>query len=157
MTTIISRKFDGSKSRSWNGELIERQQEMLVFHGVFDHDVEHKDLGLIRRGTMSYEFYWLDRWYNIFRFHEPDGTLRNFYCNVNMPPVFENDTLEYVDLDIDVVVQPDLTYVILDRDEFVSNSKRFGYSEEIIARAEESCRDLIEMIRARSFPFDSSV
>ena len=156
MTSIISRKFDGSRSRSWTAELLERSSDLLTFRGTFDADVEHADLGLIRRGTVSYEFYWLGRWYNIFRFEEPGGALRNFYCNVSMPPVYENDTLEYVDLDIDILVLPDLSYSILDRDEFSLNIERFRYSDEVIANAKKACNDLTDMIRSRSFPFDSA-
>ena len=65
-----------------------------MFLGVFDLEVEHPDLGIIRRGTVSYEYYWLDQWYNVFRFENPDGPLRNYYCNVNMPPVFANNVLD---------------------------------------------------------------
>ncbi|MFN2579381.1 MAG: DUF402 domain-containing protein, partial [Pyrinomonadaceae bacterium] len=77
------------------------------------------------------EYYWLDRWYNIFRFLEHDGKTRLFYCNVNTPPVFADDSLTYVDLDIDVLVQPDLSYQVLDVDEFESNAARYGYSAEV--------------------------
>ena len=86
--TINSRKYDQTIRRSWRAELIETTGSMLVFIGKFEFDVEHTDLGFIPRGTVSYEYYWLDRWYNIFRFLLPDGRLRNYYCNINMPPVF---------------------------------------------------------------------
>ena len=105
--TINSRKYDQSIRRTWTCELIERNDPLIVVVGEFDRDVEHPGLGSISRGTVSYEYYWLDRWYNIFRFHEPDGALRNYYCNVAMPPTLDNGVLDYVDLDIDIVVWPD--------------------------------------------------
>ena len=121
--------------------------------GVFDRDVQHDDLGLIRRGTVSYEYYWLDRWYNVFRFHEPEGELRNYYCNINMPPVFENGVLDYVDLDLDVLVRNDLCYKILDRADFEENAKRFGYSDELRVKADDSVKEVIRVIENREFPF----
>lgn len=152
--TIISRKFDGSVSRSWKCGLTERSGDLLTFLGVFDRDIEHPDLGFIRRGTLSYEYYWLDRWYNIFRFHEPDGALRNYYCNINMPPRFDNDVLDYVDLDIDVLVSHDLSYRILDLEEFEANALRFGYSEEIREKVSSSVNEVVGMIERLDFPFD---
>jgi len=73
--TINSRKFDGKIHRSWQAESIAQKDSLLIFVGEFDKEVKHSHLGVIRRGTISYEYYWLDRWYNVFRFHEPDGDL----------------------------------------------------------------------------------
>lgn len=126
---------------------------LLVFEGVFDFNVSHVELGFIRRGTVSYEYYWLDRWYNVFRFHEPDGGLRNYYCNMNMPPVFENGELDYIDLDLDVLVWPDLSYKILDREDFEQNAERFGYSDEIRVNVNAAMNDVIMLIENRKFPF----
>jgi protein associated with RNAse G/E len=152
--TIISRKYDGTISRSWKCSLLEKEGDLLSFLGVFEDEVSHPDLGIIRRGTTSLEFYWLDRWYNIFRFHEPDGELRNYYCNINLPPKFENDVLDYVDLDIDVVVWRDLRYEILDMEDFQRNSKEYDYPLVVRQKAEESISELISMIEGRKFPFD---
>lgn len=151
--TVNSRKFDGSIQRSWTCRLIKQNGPLFVFEGVFDFDVSHNDLGFIRRGTVSYEYYWLDRWYNVFRFHEPEGDLRNYYCNINMPPVFESGVLDYVDLDLDVLVQPDLSYRILDREDFEQNAKRFGYSDEIRVNVNAAMSDVIKLIEKRQFPF----
>lgn len=150
MITVNSRGCDGSIRRSWKCELIERRDSLLVFVGEFEHAVEHPDLGRIEKGTVSYEYYWLDRWYNIFRFHSPAGELRNFYCNISMPPTFEGDVLDYVDLDIDIVVWPDFRYDVLDREDYEANSKKFGYSAEVNARVEETLNELLELIANRS-------
>lgn len=101
------------------------------------------------------EYYWLDRWYNIFRFLHPDGSTRLFYCNVTTPPILEKQVLTYVDLDIDILVLPDFSYDILDADEFEANAGRYGYGEEIKLRSEESVDKLTAMIASREFPFDA--
>ncbi len=154
---INSRKFDRSIRRSWTADLIEKQNSLLVFVGIFNETVKHPFLGVIRCGTISYEYYWLDRWYNVFRFHEPEGDFRNFYCNLNMPPVFQNNVLDYVDLDIDVIVWKDFSYEIHDLDDFKINSKKFQYSEKLKKKVEIQLKSLIEMIQNRDFPFDVSI
>lgn len=152
--TINSRKFDGKIHKSWKAELISETNELLTFKGVFEKEVNHPLLGVIRRGTVSYEYYWKNDWYNVFRFHKPEGDLRNFYCNLNLPPQFENDVLDYVDLDIDVLVEKDFSLKILDLDEFEIHALKYVYSAEIRRRVDFTLQKLLLMIERKLFPFD---
>lgn len=152
--TIKSRKFDGTVNYSWQAELIETNGSLLKFVGEFDKQVSHQHLGVISPKTVSYEFYWIDRWYNVFRFHEPDGSFRNFYCNVNLPPTFENKILDYIDLDIDVLVWKDFTPQILDMDEFEENARKFSYPNDLRIKAAAALDELLFIIENKIFPFD---
>ncbi|MEP7147660.1 MAG: DUF402 domain-containing protein [Acidobacteriota bacterium] len=152
MITVNSRRFDETIRKSWECELLFQRDSLIAAVGEFTENVRHPDLGHLRKGTISYEFYWLDRWYNIFRFHEPSGELRNFYCNVSMPPSFENEILDFVDLDIDVVIDPDFKPTVLDRNEYERSSATFGYSDEIDARVEASLEELLELFEKRDMP-----
>src|SRR5258708_33775320 len=125
--TVNARKYDQIIRRSWKGGLISSKENLLLVVGRFESDVEHAGLGLIKQDTISVEYFWLDRWYNIFRFHEADGSLRNYYCNVAMPATFTDGILDYVDLDIDVVVWPNRKYDGLDRDDFDGNRLKYRY------------------------------
>lgn len=151
---INSRKIDNKIHRSWNAQLIEWNTSLLILVGEFENEVRHKHLGVIRRKTLSYEYYWFDRWFSVFRFHEPDGNLRNFYCNINQPPVFENNTLDYIDLDIDVIVWNDYRREILDVDEFEENTKKYNYSKQLVKKTKNSLSELLELIDNRHFPFN---
>lgn len=151
--TVNSRKYNGEIRRSWKVEFIERRDSLLIFVGEFENEVRHPELGVIRRGTVSYEYYWLDRWYNVFKFHEPEGELRNFYCNLNMPPRFENNVLDYIDLEIDVLVSKSFEVKILDREEFAENSKLFGYPEDLVAKTFGTLDEVLKIIKNRVFPF----
>jgi len=132
-----------------------RNNSLLKFVGEFQKEVIHSHLGVIGRGTISYEFYWLERWYNVFRFHEPDGGFRNFYCNINMPPKFENGILDYIDLDIDIVVWSDFSRQILDIEEFEENSHKYNYPNLLREKVRDSLSELISLIENRVFPFDN--
>jgi hypothetical protein len=150
-------KYDGTLHRRWRAERARSEGSLLILDAVFDEEVRHAQLGVIRRGTVSIEYYWLDRWYNVFRFLELDGRVRNFYCNVNMPPQFDGRTLAYVDLDMDIVVSPSLSYEILDLDEFEVNAKRYQYPVDVQTRAHEALDELVSLIKAREFPFNQTV
>lgn len=151
---INSRKFNGEIHKSWKADLISETEEILTFEGVFESQVKHPLLGVIRRGTVSFEFYWKNEWFNVFRFHEPEGDLRNFYCNINLPPTFENGVLDYVDLDVDVLVWKDFSFQILDLDEFETHALKYNYSEEMRNKVDLTLQKLLSMIEQKNFPFD---
>ncbi len=154
MITINSRSFDGALKKTWKAELIDDSNGIIAVKGTFDRTIEHPHMNVIRRGTLSYEYFWLDRWFNVFRFHEPDGTFRNYYCNVCMPPSWHEDVLDYVDLDIDVIVDAAGRLTILDEDEFRENAARFGYPAEVRTRAEDAVGEIMQLIGRREFPFE---
>ena len=147
-------KFDGTEHRRWPARLIGRVGSLVVLYATFDEEINHALLGKIAPGTKSLEYYWTDRWYNVFRFSEPTGELRNYYCNVNAPPVFEDGVLSYIDLDVDILVAPDLSYSILDEDEFETHALRFNYPQEVRRNAQLALLELIHLIEGREFPFD---
>jgi protein associated with RNAse G/E len=151
--TVRVLKYDGSESRRWHATLSRQEGSLVVVDAQFEDDVRHHLLGEIGRGTRTIEYYWLDRWYNVFRFLEGDGRTRLYYCNVNMPPVMSHGSLTYIDLDIDVLVQPDFSYQVLDLEEFEENAARFEYPEQIKASARAAVGELILLIETRQFPF----
>ncbi len=152
--TINSRKYGGELHKSWEATFLGKHGSQLLFVGEFMDEVSHPFLGIIRRGTISFEYYWLDRWYNVFRFHDPDGKLRNFYCNVNMLPNFENGFLDYIDLDVDILVWKDFSYQILDMNEFEENAQIFSYPDYLREKVCSSLSELTFLIENKTFPFD---
>lgn len=153
--TVQACKYDGSEHRSWQASLIGQSGSLLILDAAFEEEIQHNLLGRIDKGTVSLEYYWLDRWYNVFRFADPNGELRNYYCNVNVPPDFNGSVLRYIDLDIDILVEPDYSYRILDREDFECNAIRYGYSTEVREQTESAVAELKNMITKRLFPFNS--
>ena len=149
-------KFDGAEHRRWSARLIEKVDSLIVLDAKFEEHIEHNLLGTIPIGTLSTEYYWLDRWYNVFRFRDADLNLKRFYCNINMPPRFDGQTLTYVDLDIDVLVEPDLSYRVLDLEDFQENARQYNYPVEIQTGAHRALDELIGLIETRAFPFKAS-
>jgi uncharacterized protein len=147
-------KYDGTEHRRWPALLIERDGPLLVLDAIFEQEIKHDLLGTIASGTISTEYYWLDRWYNIFRFSDRAGRLKSFYCNVNMPPRFDRQVLSYVDLDMDVLVKPDFSYQVLDLEDFEVNVRAYNYSPEVVENAHAAMAELVQLIETRSFPFD---
>lgn len=104
----------------------------------------------------SLEFYWPGRPYTVSADCSRDGIVRRYYCNVNLPPAMGEGEVEWVDLDLDLLVNSDLTWRVLDEDEFEAHSREFGYPPEIVALARQALQDLIALVEGRAFPFDGS-
>lgn len=151
--TIRVLKHDRAEYRRWSAIISRHEGELMVLNAEFDVDVSHEILGEIKKRTRTVEYYWLDHWYNVFRFLNQDGSTRLWYCNINTPPEFVGDTLTYIDLDIDILVQPDFSFQVLDIEEFEANARRYGYSDEEKRRAHQAVAELISMIHRREFPF----
>jgi protein associated with RNAse G/E len=151
--TVRILKHDGTEHRCWQAKLSGRDEGLLVLDAEFEADVSHNLMGEIKRGTRTIEYYWLDRWYSIFRFLDDEGGTRLWYCNINTPPSFADATLTCIDMDIDVVVQPDLSYSVLDEDEFATNAERYSYSDQEKEHVHAALQELASIIEGRRFPF----
>jgi hypothetical protein len=75
------------------------------------------------------QYFWPERWYMLSAFY--DGlALRHTYASVIKPPTIEPGRLIYVDLDLNLLVKPDLSYEVLTQAEFDQMADLLGYSEE---------------------------
>ena len=152
--TVQARKYDNRIHRQWQAQLVTQDDSLIVVEGVFAEEIKHSLLGTIAQGTLSTEYYWTDRWFSVFRFREPTGELRNYYCNINQPAEFDGHILSFIDLDIDVLIAPDLSYRILDEDEYIAHAERYNYPSAVRAQVPSALAQLIEIIERQDFPFD---
>jgi uncharacterized protein len=150
---IRSCKHDGHVQRSWPARLARREETLIVLDAFFAEEVRHNLIGTIEAGTLSTEFFWTDRWYSVYRFQTPDGRLLKFYCNINTPATLEPGLLTFVDLDIDVLVEPDFSLRVLDEDEFERHAKLYQYPAAYHSKVQEALDELRHLIEHRLFPF----
>jgi uncharacterized protein len=151
--TIISQKFDGTGRKTWPAFVQQQAGNLIVCEAVFFSPVQHEHLGYVPAGTKSLEYYWLDRWYNVFCFLEKSGAVRNYYCNIALPPRLESGVLTFTDLDLDVLVSPDGTWQVLDEEEYAANAKRFNYDAELLRNISFALQGLLELVTQQLYPF----
>ena len=75
------------------------------------------------------QFFWPQRWYMLSAFYE-GRVLRHTYAAIIQPANIEIERLSYVDLDLSILVKPDLTYEVLTQAEFEQMADLLHYSEE---------------------------
>lgn len=146
-------KYNGDVHRNWQASVREQHANLIVLDAVFENEVNHPMLGCIPRGTHSTEYYFTDKWFNIFRFALPDGTLRNYYCNIAAPAALNGNCLSFIDLDIDILVAADFSLQVLDEDEFAINAARWSYDNATRTAVGQAQHEVISLINARAFPF----
>jgi len=109
----------GEVTYKYEGDLIARDKNSITLEALFDRaDMPFQDV-VFKTGDRFVEYYYSDRWYNIFAIHDrDDGKVKGWYCNVGMPAVIEDDVVSYVDLALDLWVSVDGKQTVLDEDEF---------------------------------------
>ncbi len=92
------------------------------------------------------QFFWPERWYMLSAFYN-DRTLIHTYAMIIQPATIQYDRLAYVDLDLSVLVKPDLSYDVLTQAEFEQAAELLRYSEETRIGALMALRTLTSSIQ----------
>ena len=81
-----------------------------------------------------------------------NGTLTGYYCNINSEPSRIEGGYEVVDLYLDVFVLPDMSYEVLDEDEFEEAIEKGWIQEQEASLARETVRRVIQEVESGEFP-----
>src|SRR5215469_16759349 len=92
------------------------------------------------------QFFWPQRWYMLSAFYEGPALVHT-YANIIQPATIEHDRLYYIDLDLSILVEPDLNYEVLTQAEFEQAAENFQYSEETRISALMALRTLISSVQ----------
>jgi protein associated with RNAse G/E len=109
----------GEVTYQYEGDLVRQDGSCIVIEALFDRkDMPFQDV-VFRTGDRFVEYYYSDRWYNVFAVHDKDdGTIKGWYCNIGKPAEIEDDVVSYIDLALDLWVSASWKQTVLDEDEF---------------------------------------
>ncbi len=100
------------------------------------------------------QFFWPERWYTLSAFYD-DRVLKYTYGSIIQPATIEIERLSYVDLDLSILVKPDLTYEVLTRAEFEQMADLLHYNEETRIGALMATRTITSSIQRSAGIFAS--
>ena len=149
--TVIKLDANGEFELSYKGALREQTDDFICVDAVFAF--ADRDLGYIqlRRGDRFREWFYRDRWFNIFRVRDRDSNaLKGWYCNITRPPIIGARQVAAEDLCLDVFVYPDGRALLLDEEDFAELNLPPD-DEEKAWQAVDAIRCLVEK---RLPPFD---
>lgn len=103
----------------YEGDELRRDDTTIVLEALFTRDdMPFMDV-TFKNGDRFVEYYYSDRWYNIFAIYDrDDGKIKGWYCNIGKPAVIEDGVVSYVDLALDLWVSANGKQTVLDEDEF---------------------------------------
>lgn len=118
---VQKKNLAGEVMYEYEGEELRRDETSVVVEALFTReDMPFQDV-VFKKGDRFVEYYYTDRWYNIFAIYDrDDGQIKGWYCNIGKPAVIEDEVVSYVDLALDLWVSADGTQTVLDEDEFAA-------------------------------------
>ena len=149
---IHSYKHDGTIHRAWDEAiLLEEQDDFLIF-GNDRTLVTESDGRTWKTKEPAILFFYKKRWFNVISQKKSDGIY--YYCNMASPYILEDNTIKYIDYDLDLRVFSDNSYKVLDKSEYKYHKEKMKYTDEIDKILTEELKDLISIAKNKKDAFD---
>lgn len=120
MDRVTVRKLDhkGREVISYPGRVLKRADGAIVLRTTWDR--EPMDLGFVTLEPEDCwtEYFYSNRWYNVFEIRTRNGHLKGWYCNITRPAHIGEEVVAAEDLALDLWVAPDRSTKVLDANEF---------------------------------------
>ena len=149
---IHAYKHVGNIHRAWDeAVLLEIHDDYLVF-GNERTKVTEADGRTWRTKEPAVLYFYYNDWYNIIGQYKKDGIY--YYCNIASPIIIEDNTIKYIDYDLDLRVFPDGSFKVLDRGEYRYHKSIMHYNNKIDSILKSELTKLINNVRNKSGAFD---
>lgn len=148
-------KHNGKIHRYW-GEavLLDIKKDYMVF-GNDKTQVIESGGNVWKTKEPAIMYFFKDEWFNIIVQLKKDGIY--YYCNIATPFIIEENTIKYIDYDLDLRIFPDGEYKILDRMEYNYHKKIMKYSDELDKVINSSLDELIKKYKNKDIMFDKEI
>lgn len=150
---LRSTKYDGAEHYRYPASIVSEEPGLLMLYKAPGAPINgYRGSFLAKYHTL--EYYWPDRYFNLSVIWYPNWQPRMHYVNIATPARWDDGTLRYIDLDLDVVWFANGRVVLDDEDEFELHQRRYNYPPELIAQCWASSHEVRDMITRRMPPFD---
>jgi protein associated with RNAse G/E len=154
--TIKAMKYGNRPHYEWQTTLLEMRETYIIVLGEQGRKLHHytkKQIFTVENWTI--EFFPFDSWFTVSA-DVVNGTISQYYCNINVPAKIDGNIVSFVDLDLDYI-QRGGKWQVVDEEEFERNAIIFSYPDELIQRARKDLNSLQERIERKQFPFDGTL
>lgn len=145
-------KHDGKIHRAWDEAIVlDIKRDYIVF-GNNKTLVTESEGNKWKTKEPAIMYFFKNKWFNIISQLKKDGIY--YYCNIATPFIIEDNTIKYIDYDLDLRIFPSKEYKILDRLEYKYHKQKMNYSDELDEVIKGSLDDLIKLYENHYFAFD---
>ncbi len=151
--TVYKLNERGEEVWHYNAELVGKGTNFACVRAAFAgrHDEVRRGFLVFRSGDAMTEWFYNDRWYNIFRVQEGSrGALKGFYCNITRPAQISEEVITAEDLALDVLISPGGEITLMDEEEFEILPLAAEDRKQALAAVEQ----IKQMVANRVPPFD---
>ena len=146
-------KHNGKIHRCWDEAVVlDIKKDYIVFGN-------YKTLVTEAQGTWwktkepAIMYFFKNEWFNIISQIKKDGIY--YYCNIATPFIIEENTIKYIDYDLDLRIFPTGEFKILDRLEYEYHKKIMGYDEKLDKVIKKGLDDLIKLYKGNKIMFNA--
>jgi len=149
-------KYDGTLRSTWPGDLVDARGDdwLIVFHDSERHPKDPPDPGA-PPGFGIHIVGLREPLTILFRF-DPLGRFVEARCDAALPATLRGRTIDFVDLDLDVIVLPGGTHFVRDRADFEARARAMAYPPDVRRAAWCGILHALRRIRRGRFPFDGT-
>ena len=152
MITVVKQNPRGEPKIQYQGKVLERLAHGVIIVAHWSQGTKELGYTTFEPGDRFIEYYYSNRWYNIFDIASANGVRKGWYCNIAEPAVLFDERIEQVDLLLDVWVNPRGDILILDEDEFAADTM---LSDEQRNEAKQGLQELLDLIANREDVFSN--
>jgi protein associated with RNAse G/E len=151
MITVVKQNPHGKPVFSYQGEIVERFSHGIIIRAIWT--LPQKDVGYtcFEPGDQFIEYYYTDRWFNIFDIANTEGIRKGWYCNIAEPVIIFDNYIQQVDLLLDLWINPEGDILLLDEDEFAADTT---LTQEQRHAARQGLQALLDLVIARQEVFN---
>lgn len=148
--TIYKLNHFGVEKLSYSGQVIERGADYVCVSAIFAFETMSLDYVTLKKGDIFTEWFYSERWYNVFKVEDVDtGELKGYYCNLTRPAIITENAVRADDLALDMFVQPNGNLILLDEDEYAA----LPLSDEERQCVQQAIQEVEQLVDQRLKPF----
>ena len=148
-------KHNGKIHRAWDEAVVLDVKKDYIVFGNNKTKVTESEGNVWRTKEPAVMYFFKDKWFNVIAQLKKDGIY--YYCNIATPFIIEDNTIKYIDYDLDLRIFPTGEYKILDELEYKYHNRVMKYSADLDFVIQNSLNELIELYKSRFVIFDSKI
>lgn len=146
-------KHNGKIHRAWNEAVVLDIKKDYIVFGNNKTTVTESEGTTWKTKEPAIMYFFKNKWYNIIAQMKKDGVY--YYCNIATPFLIEENTIKYIDYDLDLRVFPKGEYKVLDRMEYEYHKKKMNYSKKLDFVINQALDDLITEYKDKVIMFNA--
>lgn len=148
-------KHNGKMHRTWDEAVVLEVKKDYIVFGNNKTKVTESEGNVWRTKEPAVMYFFKDKWFNVIAQLKKDGIY--YYCNIATPFIIEDNTIKYIDYDLDLRIFPTGEFKILDELEYKYHSRVMNYSEDLDFVIQNALKELIKLYKNHFPVFDSGL